>query len=118
MSAIKIMLMDFASKNKFGTFAKDDSYEPTALAYDSGKPIVLSGKAAEDFEKRMLEVERQAEYRKAHPRKKTLQELENELSINKMILSSEEEIVSNRKKKISKLEEEINSLNGEIEQEK
>lgn len=110
--------MDFASKNKFGTFANDDSYEPTALAYDSGKPIVLSGKAAEDFEKRMLEVERQAEYRKAHPRKKTLQELENELSINKMILSSEEEIVSNRKKKISKLEEEINSLNGEIQQEK
>lgn len=112
------MLMDFADKNKIGIFANDDSCEPTALACDSGKPIVLSGKAAEDFERRMLEVEKKAEYLKAHPRKKTLQELERELSINRMILSTEEDAISKRKAKISKLEEDIKSLNGEIQQEK
>ena len=57
---------NFAKRKNISTFAENSDNEPTALATDVGKPIVLSGKSAEDFERRMHEVEKKAEYRRLH----------------------------------------------------
>ena len=55
---------NFAKKKNISTFAADYDYEPTALACDSGKPIIISGKDAEEFERNMIEVEEMARYRR------------------------------------------------------
>lgn len=66
---------NFAKRKNISTFAENSDNEPTALATDVGKPIVLSGKSAEEFERRMHEEEKKAEYRRLHPKEKNIRRI-------------------------------------------
>lgn len=109
---------NFAKRKNISTFAENSDNEPTALATDVGKPIVLSGKSAEDFERRMHEVEKEAEYRRLHPKEKTLQELKNNLSYEKIMLGYYLNNIKLRKKNIEnikkQIEEKLNNTDGKI----
>ena len=85
---------NFAKRKNISTFAENSDNEPTALATYVGKPIVLSGKSAEEFERRMHEAEKKAEYRRLHPKEKTLEELKNNLSYEREL-----KILKNKQKK-------------------
>ena len=66
---------NFAKTENFRNFASD--CEPTALATDIGKPIILSGESACRFLQRMKEVDEAAERRRNTP--PTIEELEKQL---------------------------------------
>lgn len=109
----------FAKRENISTFAKDYEDEPTALACDSGKPIILSGKAAEEFERNMREVEEKAKYRREHPREKTLGELQTELSMEEMMFDYDARNLEKRKNRILEIKKQIeekssNKLDGKV----
>lgn len=103
----KFFKKDFAKQKNISTFAENSDDEPTALATDFGKPIVLSGKSAEDFERRMHEVEKEAEYRRLHPKEKTLEELKKNLSYEEIMLGIYLKNVDLRRKKIENIKKQI-----------
>lgn len=98
---------NFAKRKNISTFAENSDNEPTALATDFGKPIILSGKSAEDFERRMHEVEKEAEYRRLHPKEKTLEELKKILSYEEIMLGIHLKNVYSRRKKIENIKKQI-----------
>ena len=98
---------NFAKRKNISTFAENSNNEPTALATDVGKPIILSGKSAEDFERRMHEVEKEAEYRRLHPKEKTLEELKKILSYEEIMLGIHLKNVYSRRKKIENIKKQI-----------
>ena len=114
----KFFKKDFAKRKNISTFAENSDDEPTALATDFGKPIVLSGKSAEDFERRMHEVEKEAEYRRLHPKEKTLEELKKNLSYEEIMLGIYLKNVDLRRKKIEnikkQIEEKSHNTDGEV----
>ena len=106
----------FAKSKKVRTFANDD--EPTALATDVGKPIIVSGKSAERFLERAAKVEEEAKRRMNEP--PSLEFLERELTFNKFFLEEDLRKVEERKNKIKDLENKINELkekNGKAKEE-
>ena len=109
---------NFAKRKNISTFAENSDNEPTALATDVGKPIVLSGKSAEDFERRMHEVEKEAEYRRLHPKEKTLEELKNNLSYEEIMLGVHLRNIDLRRKRIEhikkQIEEKSHNTDGEV----
>lgn len=109
---------NFAKRKNISTFAENSDNEPTALATDVGKPIVLSGKSAEDFERRMHEVEKEAEYRRLHPKEKTLEELKNNLSYEEIMLGVHLRNIDLRRKRIEnikkQIKEKLNNTDGKI----
>lgn len=98
---------NFAKKKNVSTFAADYDYEPTALACDSGKPIIISGKDAEEFERNMIEVEERARYRREHPREKTLDELKKLLSFEEMMLDYDSRNLEKRRNNILEIKKQI-----------
>ena len=114
----KFFKKDFAKQKNISTFAENSDNEPTALATDVGKPIVLSGKSAEDFERRMHEVEKEAEYRRLHPKEKTLEELKNNLSYEEIMLRinlRNIDLIRKRIENIKKqIKEKLNNTDGKI----
>ena len=114
----KFFKKDFAKRKNISTFAENSDDEPTALATDFGKPIVLSGKSAEDLERRMHEVEKEAEYRRLHPKEKTLEELKKNLSYEEIMLGIYLKNVDLRRKKIEnikkQIEEKSHNTDGEV----
>lgn len=106
------------NEKNISTFAENSDNEPTALATDVGKPIVLSGKSAEEFERRMHEAEKKAEYRRLHPKEKTLEELKNNLSYEEIMLGYYLNNIKLRKKNIEnikkQIEEKLNNTDGKI----
>ena len=114
----KFFKKNFAKRKNISTFAENSDNEPTALATDFGKPIILSGKSAEDFERRMHEVEKEAEYRRLHPKEKTLEELKKILSYEEIMLGMHLKNVYSRRKKIEnikkQIEEKLNNTDGKI----
>ena len=103
----KFFKKNFAKRKNISTFAENSDNEPTALATDFGKPIILSGKSAEDFERRMHEVEKEAEYRRLHPKEKTLEELKKILSYEEIMLGIHLKNVYSRRKKIENIKKQI-----------
>ena len=114
----KFFKKDFAKQKNISTFAENSDDEPTALATDFGKPIVLSGKSAEDFERRMHEVEKEAEYRRLHPKEKTLEELKKNLSYEEIMLGIYLNNIDLRRKRIEhikkQIEEKSHNTDGEV----
>ena len=114
----KFFKKDFAKQKNISTFAENSDDEPTALATDFGKPIILSGKSAEDFERRMHEVEKEAEYRRLHPKEKTLEELKKNLSYEEIMLGIHLKNVDLRRKRIEhikkQIEEKSHNTDGEV----
>ena len=114
----KFFKKDFAKQKNISTFAENSDNEPTALATDVGKPIVLSGKSAEDFERRMHEVEKEAEYRRLHPKEKTLEELKKNLSYEEIMLGIYLNNIDLRRKRIEhikkQIKEKLNNTDGKI----
>ena len=114
----KFFKKDFAKQKNISTFAENSDDEPTALATDFGKPIILSGKSAEDFERRMHEVDKKAEYRRLHPKKKTLEELKKNLSYEEMMLGIYLNNIDLRRKRIEhikkQIEEKSHNTDGEV----
>lgn len=114
----KFLKKSFAKRKNISTFAENSDNEPTALATDFGKPIVLSGKSAEDFERRMHEAEKEAEYRRLHPKEKTLVELKNNLSYEEIMLGIYLKNIDLRRKRIEnikkQIEEKLNNTDGKI----
>ena len=103
----KFFKKNFAKRKNISTFAENSDNEPTALATDVGKPIVLSGKSAEEFERRMHEAEKKAEYRRLHPKEKTLEELKKILSYEEIMLGIHLKNVYSRRKKIENIKKQI-----------
>lgn len=103
----KFFKKNFAKRKNISTFAENSDNELTALATDFGKPIILSGKSAEDFERRMHEVEKEAEYRRLHPKEKTLEELKKILSYEEIMLGIHLKNVYSRRKKIENIKKQI-----------
>lgn len=106
----------FAKKEIFRNFASD--CEPTALATDVGKPIIVSGKSACRFLQRMKEVDEAAERRRNIP--PTIEELEKQLMYEEFFLEDDLRAIEVRKERISKLKDKIKILkekNGKAEEE-
>ena len=103
----KFFKKNFAKRKNISTFAENSDNEPTALATDFGKPIILSGKSAEDFERRMHEVEKEAEYRRLHPKEKTLEELKKNLSYEEIMLGIYLKNIDLRRKRIENIKKQI-----------
>ena len=114
----KFFKKDFAKQKNISTFAENSDDEPTALATDFGKPIILSGKSAEDFERRMHEVEKEAKYRRLHPKEKTLEELKKNLSYEEIMLGIYLKNIDLRRKRIEhikkQIEEKSHNTDGEV----
>ena len=114
----KFFKKDFAKQKNISTFAENSDDEPTALATDFGKPIILSGKSAEDFERRMHEAEKKAEYRRLHPKDKTLEELKKNLSYEEIMLGIHLKNIDLRRKRIEhikkQIEEKSHNTDGEV----
>ena len=114
----KFFKKDFAKQKNISIFAENSDDEPTALATDFGKPIILSGKSAEDFERRMHEVEKEAEYRRLHPKEKTLEELKKNLSYEEIMLGIYLNNIDLRRKRIEhikkQIEEKSHNTDGEV----
>ena len=114
----KFFKKDFAKQKNISTFAENSDDEPTALATDFGKPIILSGKSAEDFERRMHEAEKKAEYRRLHPKEKTLEELKKNLSYEEIMLGIYLNNIDLRRKRIEhikkQIEEKSHNTDGEV----
>ena len=114
----KFFKKDFAKQKNISTFAENSDDEPTALATDFGKPIILSGKSAEDFERRMHEVEKEAEYRRLHPKEKTLEELKKNLSYEEIMLGIYLNNIDLRRKRIEHIKKQIkeksHNTDGEV----
>ena len=109
---------NFAKSENFRTFANEKDDEPTALATDVGKPIIVSGKSAERFLERAAKVEDEAKRRMNEP--PSLEFLERELTFNKFFLEEDLRKVEERKNKIKDLENKINELkekNGKAKEE-
>ena len=103
----KINGEDFVKRKKIRTFANDEGeYEPTALATDVGKPIIVGGKSAERFLERMEEVE--LKRRENIP--PTLEELRTQLSFEEFALSLDKDRIALREKEISELKDKIKEL--------
>ena len=108
----------FAKSKKVRTFANEKDDEPTALAINVGKPIIVSGKSAERFLERAAKVEEEAKRRMNEP--PSLEFLERELTFNKFFLEEDLRKVEERKNKIKDLENKINELkekNGKAKEE-
>ena len=114
----KFFKKDFAKQKNISTFAENSDDEPTALATDFGKPIILSGKSAEDFERRMHEVEKKAEYRRLHPKEKTLEEVKNEHAYEEIMLRRNRRNIDLIRKRIEnikkQIKEKLNNTDGKI----
>jgi len=114
----KFRKKNFAKSENFRTFANEKDDEPTALATDVGKPIIVSGKSAERFLERAAKVEEEAKRRMNEP--PSLEFLERELTFNKFFLEEDLRKVEERKNKIKDLENKINELkekNGKAKEE-
>ena len=107
---------NFAKTENFRNFASD--CEPTALATDVGKPIILSGESACRFLQRMKEVDEAAERRRNTP--PTIEELEKQLMYEEFFLEDDLRAIEVRKERINKLKDKIKILkekNGKAEEE-
>jgi hypothetical protein len=107
---------NFAKTENFRNFASD--CEPTALATDIGKPIILSGESACRFLQRMKEVDEAAERRRNTP--PTIEELEKQLMYEEFFLEDDLRAIEVRKERINKLKDKIKILkekNGKAEEE-
>lgn len=98
------------SSNKSRIFA--ESYEePTALATDSGKALILQGEDAERFERLARQAEREYEQRKNKP--KSLEKLQEELQFATMRYEFKCRQLKEEEKRINNLKNLIQEkLNG------
>lgn len=112
----KIKEEKLANSKKIRNFASD--CEPTALATDVGKPIILGGKSACRFLQRMKEVDEAVERRRNTP--PTIEELEKQLMYEEFFLEDDLRAIEARKERINKLKDKIKILkekNGKAEEE-
>ena len=112
----KIKEEKLAKSKKIRTFASD--CEPTALATDVGKPIILSGESACRFLQRMKEADEAAERKRNAP--PTIEELEKQLMYEEFFLEDDLRAIEVRKERINKLKDKIKILkekNGKAEEE-
>jgi len=111
----KFKRKNLADKEKNRIFTSD--CEPTALATDVGKPIILSGKSACRFLQRMKEVDEAAERRRNTP--PTIEELEKQLMYEEFFLEDDLRAIEVRKERINNLKDKIKILkekNGKAEE--
>ena len=112
----KIKEEKLAKSKKIRNFASD--CEPTALATDVGKPIILSGESACRFLQRMKEADEAAERRRNAP--PTIEELEKQLIYEEFFLEDDLRKIEIRKERINNLKDKIKILkekNGKAEEE-
>lgn len=109
----KIKKKNLAMSEKNRIFASDDD-EPTALAVDSGRPILtLTGELARIFLERAAKVEEEAKKRINEP--PTLEGLKRKLTFQKFFLENEERQLQKRKDKIKDLENKIKDLEQQLD---
>ena len=116
----KFRKKNFAKSENFRTFANEKDDEPTALATDVGKPIIVSGKSAERFLERAAKDASLILDQDPGLEKEENAFLERELTFNKFFLEEDLRKVEERKNKIKDLENKINELkekNGKAKEE-